>query len=404
MKILFLHRNFPGQFKYLAMELAQDVNNEVCFITNNNTTRTTARIRKIVYKLKRKVPKDCHRYLRFYEDAIIHGQAVAEVLIQMKTQGYKPDIIYGHTWGCTLFVKDIFPDVPLVCYFEWFYNPEGADVGFNGEYVGVDTRAKLQCKNSHLLLDLLNCDFGISPTEWQKAQFPKEFQNKIEVLHEGIDTNICCPKDNAIFEFNGKRFTKEDEILTYATRGMEEYRGFPEFMKTVEQLQKIRPNMQVIIGGEDRVCYGCHLKNDTFKQKMLRELDLDLSRIHFVGNLPYAEYIKLLQVSRCHVYLTYPFVLSWSLLEAMATGCCIVASDTAPVKEVIQNNFNGILVDFYDIDLLVKNVNLILNNPENFSNIRTSARKTINEKFELKNLLNKQIEFLYNCKVLQLYA
>lgn len=179
-----------------------------------------------------------------------------------------------------------------------------------------------------------------------------------------------------------------------------EYRGFPEFMKTVEQLQKIRPNMQVIIGGEDRVCYGCHLKNDTFKQKMLRELDLDLSRIHFVGNLPYAEYIKLLQVSRCHVYLTYPFVLSWSLLEAMAIGCCIVASDTAPVKEVIQNNFNGILVDFYDIDLLVKNVNLILNNPENYSNIRTSARKTINKKFELKNLLNKQIEFLYNCKVL----
>ena len=179
-----------------------------------------------------------------------------------------------------------------------------------------------------------------------------------------------------------------------------EYRGFPEFMKTVEQLQKIRPNMQVIIGGEDRVCYGCHLKNDTFKQKMLRELDLDLSRIHFVGNLPYAEYIKLLQVSRCHVYLTYPFVLSWSLLGAMAIGCCIVASDTATVKEVIQNNFNGILVDFYDIDLLVKNVNLILNNPENYSNIRTSARKTINEKFELKNLLNKQIEFLYNCKVL----
>ena len=399
MKILFLHRNYPGQFKYLAMELAQDVNNEVCFITNNNTTRTTARIRKIVYKLKRKVPKDCHRYLRFYEDAIIHGQAVAEVLIQMKTQGYKPDIIYGHTWGCTLFVKDIFPDVPLVCYFEWFYNPEGADVGFNEEYVGVDTRAKLQCKNSHLLLDLLNCDFGISPTEWQKSQFPKEFQNKIKVLHEGIDTNICCPKDNTIFEFKGKRFTKEDEILTYATRGMEEYRGFPEFMKTVEQLQKIRPNMQVIIGGEDRVCYGCHLKNDTFKQKMLRELDLDLSRIHFVGNLPYAEYIKLLQVSRCHVYLTYPFVLSWSLLEAMATGCCIVASDTAPVKEVIQDSFNGILTDFYDIDLLTQKINSVLEEPEKYSNIRISARETIKEKYELQKLLKEQIDFFNSCKI-----
>ena len=399
MKILFLHRNFPGQFKYLAMELAQDVNNEVYFITNNNTTRTTARIRKIVYKLKRKVPKDCHRYLRFYEDAIIHGQAVAEVLIQMKTQGYKPDIIYGHTWGCTLFVKDIFPDVPLVCYFEWFYNPEGADVGFNGEYVGVDTRAKLQCKNSHLLLDLLNCDFGISPTEWQKSQFPKEFQNKIKVLHEGIDTNICCPKDNAIFEFNGKQFTKEDEILTYATRGMEEYRGFPEFMKTVEQLQKIRPNMQVIIGGEDRVCYGCHLKNDTFKQKMLRELDLDLSRIHFVGNLPYAEYIKLLQVSRCHVYLTYPFVLSWSLLEAMSVGCCIVASDTAPVKELIQDSFNGILTVFYNIDLLARKINSVLEEPEKYSNIRISARETIKEKYKLQKLLKEQIDFLNSCKI-----
>lgn len=399
MKILFLHRNFPGQFKYLAMELAQDVNNEVCFITNNNTTRTTARIRKIVYKLKRKVPKDCHRYLRFYEEAIIHGQSVAEVLIQMKNQGYKPDLIYGHTWGCTLFVKDIFPDVPLICYFEWFYNAEGADVGFDGKTVDIDTRAKLQCKNSHLLLDLLNCDYGISPTQWQKSQFPKEFQNKIKVLHEGIDTNICCPKDNAIFEFNGKQFTKEDEILTYATRGMEEYRGFPEFMKTVEQLQKIRPNMQVIIGGEDRVCYGCHLKNDTFKQKMLRELDLDLSRIHFVGNLPYAEYIKLLQVSRCHVYLTYPFVLSWSLLEAMSVGCCIVASDTAPVKELIQDSFNGILTDFYNIDLLARKINSVLEEPEKYSNIRISARETIKEKYKLQKLLKEHIDFLNSCKI-----
>lgn len=187
--------------------------------------------------------------------------------------------------------------------------------------------------------------------------------------------------------------------MTYATRGMEEYRGFPEFMKTVEQLQKIRPNMQVIIGGEDRVCYGCHLKNDTFKQKMLRELDLDLSRIHFVGNLPYAEYIKLLQVSRCHVYLTYPFVLSWSLLEAMATGCCIVASDTAPVKELIQDSFNGILTDFYNIDLLTQKINSVLEEPEKYSNIRISARETIKEKYELQKLLNEQIDFLNSCKI-----
>ena len=180
---------------------------------------------------------------------------------------------------------------------------------------------------------------------------------------------------------------------------MEEYRGFPEFMKAVEKLQKTRPHLQVIIGGEDRVCYGRRLINDTFKQKMLRELDLDLSRIHFVGNLSYPEYIKLLQISRCHVYLTYPFVLSWSLLEAMSVGCCVVASDTAPVKEVIQDSFNGILTDFYNIDLLAQKINSVLEEPEKYSNIRLSARKTIKEKYELQKLLKEQIDFLNSCKI-----
>lgn len=155
----------------------------------------------------------------------------------------------------------------------------------------------------------------------------------------------------------------------------------------------------MIIGVEDRVCYGCHLKNDTFKQKMLRELDLDLSKIHFVGNLPYPEYIKLLQVSRCHVYLTYPFVLSWSLLDAMSVGCCVVASDTAPVKEVIQDGFNGILTDFYNIDSMVLKINSVLNEPEKFSNLRISARETIKEKYKLQKLLKEQIDFLNSCKI-----
>ena len=175
--------------------------------------------------------------------------------------------------------------------------------------------------------------------------------------------------------------------------------AFPT-LHSVEKLQKIRPNLQVIIGGEDRVCYGQHLRNDTFKQKMLRELDLDLSKIHFVGNLPYPEYIKLLQVSRCHVYLTYPFVLSWSLLDAMSVGCCVVASDTAPVKEVIQDGFNGILTDFYNIDLLAQKINSVLEEPEKFSNLRISARKTIEDKYELKNLLKQQIGLLNCCKTL----
>lgn len=394
MNILFLHRNFPGQFKFLLMELAKDPNNNIVFLTNNTETNTIPRVNKIIYKLKRMVPNNCHKYLRFYEDTIIHAQSAAEVLIQLKSSGYKPDVIYAHTWGPELFVKEIFKDVPLVCYFEWYYNADGADVGFNEKSVGIDMRAKLQCKNSHLLADLLNCDYGISPTEWQKSQFPKIFHDKITILHEGVDTELCIPNENVEFKINNKIFTRKDEILTYATRGMEEYRGFPEFMKTVEKLQKIRPEMQVIIGGEDRVCYGAHLKGLTFKQKMLNELDLDLSRIHFVGNLPYSEYIKLLQVSKCHVYLTYPFVLSWSLLEAMSVGCCILGSKTAPVEEVIKHNYNGILTDFYDIEKMVEEILKIFTDYSAYTTIRNNARETIKSYYDKNILVKQQIELL----------
>lgn len=398
MKILFLHRNFPGQFKFLAEELAKDTNNQVIFITNNDTIKSYSGIKKITYKLKRLVPINCHNYLRFYEESVNHGQAAAQVMLKLKKEGFIPDVIYGHSWGASLFVKEVFPDVPYIAYLEWFYNAEGADVGFNGEPVTIDTKARLKCKNSHILQDLINCDIGISPTQWQKSQFPKEFQYKIKVIHEGVDTNICKPDNNAQLYIKDKNIilTKNDEVLTYATRGMEEYRGFPEFMKAASVLQKIRPNLHVVIGGEDRVCYGKHLINDTFKNKMLRELPFDMSRLHFVGNLPYDEYIKLLQVSTVHTYLTYPFVLSWSLLEAMSVGCCILASKTAPVEEVIKHNYNGILTDFYDIAKMVEEIIKIFTNYDAYTDIRNNARETIKKFYNKETLVKKQIEILNN--------
>lgn len=396
MKILFLHRNFPAQFKFLASEIAKDTKNEVVFVTNNDTTRSFGRIKKYTYKLKRKIPDDCHRYLRFYEESIIHGQSAAEVLIQLKMQGFQPDVIVGHSWGAPLFVKQIFPDVPYVAYLEWYYNPVNSDVDFGGKVLDVDEQALLMCKNSHILQDLVNCDYGITPTNWQKSQFPKEFRDKINVLHDGIDIDLCKPDENVEFKIPNTNLVlhKNDEILTYATRGMEEYRGFPEFMKAVSILQKQRPNMIVLVGGEDKVCYGRKLYNDTFKQKMLRELDLDLNRLHFVGPLMYKDYVKLLQVSTAHVYLTYPFVLSWSFLEAMASGCCIIASDTAPVKEVMQDGYNGILTDFFDVNALTDKINMVLNDRDKYKHITDTVRLTIAEKYNLKQCLPRQIEFL----------
>ena len=396
MRVLFLHRNFPAQFKFLASELAKDKNNEVVFVTNNTDTRSFNGIKKYTYKLKRKVPDDCHRYLRFYEESIIHGQSAAEVLISLQLQGFKPDVIFGHSWGSSMFVKEIFPDVPYIAHIEWYYNPVGSDVDFGGKVLNVDERASLKCKNSHILQDLVSCDYGISPTQWQKSQVPKEFQDKITVIHEGIDTSFCKPDENVKFKIPNTDIvlTRNDEVLTYATRGMEEYRGFPEFMKAASILQKQRPNLRVLIAGEDRVCYGRHLKDDTFKKKMLRELDFDESRLHFTGSMMYKDYLKLLQVSTAHVYLTYPFVLSWSFLEAMAAGCCIIASDTPPVKEVMKDNYNGILTDFFDVDALVEKVNDVLENREKYNFIRENARKTVVENYDLKMLLAKEMDFL----------
>lgn len=396
MKFLFLHRNFPAQFKHLALALAKDKKNEVVFVTNNTETKSFGGIKKYSYKLKRKVPNNCHRYLRFYEESIIHGQSAAEVMISLKQQGFVPDVIFGHSWGSSLFVKEVFPDVPYVAHIEWYYNPENSDVDFGGKVLDIDERASLKTKNSHILQDLVSCDWGISPTLWQKSQVPEVFRDKIKVIHEGIDTDFCKPDENVEFKVPNTDIilTRKDEVLTYATRGMEEYRGFPEFMKAASILMKQRPNLQVLVGGEDRVCYGKHLKDDTFKKKMLRELEFDESRLHFVGGLPYNEYVKLLQVSSAHVYLTYPFVLSWSFLEAMAAGCLIVASDTAPVTEVMQDKYSGLLVDFFNVDEIVEKVNEFLDHKDKYVLLRENAREKVVKNYDLKMLLPKQIEFL----------
>lgn len=400
MNILFLHRNFPAQFRHIAAALANDPNNKVVFITNNETLQLP-NIHKVFYKPKREVPKNCHRYLRFYEESIIHAQATAEAALALKEQGFKPDVIYGHTWGQTMFMKDVFPDVPLLCYFEWFYNAQGGDMGFDGKVLNIDELAKLRCKNSHLLVDLYTCDAGMCPTKFQMNQFPDEFKHKIKVLHDGVDTDFCVPNPDAKFLIKDKNIelSAKDEIVTYATRGMEEYRGFPQFMRAAEKLLKKRPNLQIVIGGEDRVCYGPQLLGTTYKEMMLKQLDLDMSRMHFVGGLPFNEYVNLLQITSAHAYLTYPFVLSWSLLDAMSCGCPIVASNTPPVLEFMQDNHNGVLFDFFNIDEQVEKIEYALNNKDKMQGLRHNARKTILDKYALKDLLPKHVEYVKQLKL-----
>lgn len=394
MKILFLHRNYPSQFKMPAIALSCDPRNSVMFITNDKTTELTG-ITKYVYDIPKQSSSSQSRF-SFFEKDILHGKAAADVAMKLKQQGIIPDIIVGHSWGTSLFIKDVFPDVPFICYFEWFNSTINSILDFDGSTPSIEEKELTKLNNSRVLADLCSCDAGLTPTNWQKSQFPKEFQDKIKVIYDGIDTNLCKPDKDAIFTIKEKNIelTSQDEVITYATRGHEPVRGFPQFMEAVEKLLKKRPNAHIVIAGSDINAYSKSLNEGTYKELMLGKFDIDLNRVHFVDHLPYKEYLKLLQISSVHVYLTYPFVLSWSFMEAMSVGCCIVGSKTPPVQEVMEDNKNGLLVDFFDVDALVNKVEYALENKDEMQIIRNNARQTIIDKYSIEVCLPEQIKFI----------
>ena len=400
MKILFLHSNFPAQFRHLAEVLAKDNHNRVLFGTASKEGQIPG-VYKFIYNTSRKPHHETHHYIKPLENAVLQGQAVYRALDKLKKDGFTPDVIYGHSgWGPTLFIKDIFPQAKLLCYFEWFYRDKGSDVGFDpAEPVTADDRLRIRIKNTPILTDLYSCDAGLCPTLWQRNQFPKEYHNKLNVLHDGIDTQYFSPQKGKklILPSIGLDLSDVKEIVTYVSRGMEPYRGFPQFMESVSLLQKRRKNCHVVVVGEDRVAYGRSLPDGkTFKQLMLETLDLDLSRLHFTGRLSYPQYLQVLRASSAHVYLTRPFVLSWSMLEAMSTGCLIIASNTPPVTEVINDSVNGILVDFFSPQDIVEKLENVLDNPDEMEALRMNARKTIIEKYRLDDLLPKHLEWIRN--------
>lgn len=366
MRVLIIHQNFPGQFRHVAREWAQRPGWQVIGIGRETAPGMPGvpGLQLLRYKLHRDVRTDQHPYLRRMEDAVLHGQAVVRVLQRLKREGFVPDAILAHPgWGETLYAKDVFPQARLVHYCEWFYNVpplEGldsidrgtwpyADIGFDPEFpVTLDDLARIRTSNALHLLNLENCDAAISPTEWQKSQHPVAYQDKIVVAHEGIDTENLGLDAKAVFKLpNGTVLKAGDPVITYVARNLEPYRGFHTFMRALPAIQAEHKQCHTVIVGGDGVSYGRSPRDaKNWREFMLNEVgsQLDPTRTHFVGKLPYADYKRLLQVSAVHVYLTYPFVLSWSMLEAMASGCVVVATDTAPVREALQHGENGWLV------------------------------------------------------------
>jgi glycosyltransferase involved in cell wall biosynthesis len=397
MRFLFLHNNFPAQYRHIVSALAADPSNQVVFATQREDG-AMANVRKALFKPSRTAHASTHHYVQSLEGAVLNGQAVYRLCDSLKKAGFVPDVICGHSgWGPTLYVQEAFPAARLTCYFEWFYRPHKSDADFlTHGAMTTDQACQIRTRNSPILLDLAGCDAGICPTMFQRDQFPEAFRSKLTVLHDGIDTEFFKPAPAAKLQLPNLDLSQAAEIVTYVARGMEPYRGFPEFMRAAALLLQRRPGLHAVVVGADRVAYGKPLpQGQSYKQLLQAELSgYDLSRLHFTGLLPYGSYLRVLQASAAHVYLTVPFVLSWSMLEAMSTGCLIVGSDTAPVREVVTDGENGLLVDFFSPEAIAARVADALDNPAEMVKIRAAARATILERYALRDLLPKHLNLI----------
>lgn len=342
MNVLFIHQNFPGQFIHLSAELARNQMNRIVALgMNDRPVPRDVELRR--YSLLRPAAVETHPLLRDQESHVLRAEACAAAALKLKQEGFVPDIIIAHPgWGEALFIKDVFPAAKLLIYCEYYYALEGQDVGFDPDEPPLDfqKKARLRLKNATNLLSLQIADAAISPTHWQKSTYPKWAQEKISVIHDGIDTERLQFNPNAklTLEKAGKQidFSPGDEVLAYVSRNLEPTRGFHQLMRSLPRILLERPGAHVIIVGGDEVSYGYPAPSGmSWKEHMLQEVggQLDLSRVHFLGKIPYSHYLALLSIARVHAYWTTPFVLSWSFLESCFSGAHIVASATPPVQE-----------------------------------------------------------------------
>lgn len=392
MNVLFIHQNFPGQFRHLAPALAA-TGHRVDALAMHRRPPPRG-VTQHAYGLTRKPGKDVHPLLREAEAKVMRAEACAAAMLQLAKAGYRPDLVICNPgWGEALFVKDVFPSARLVSLLEFFHGTPDGDFGFDPEFgaASIEGRMKLRLKNMALVEALLAMDRGVAPTRWQASRLPAEYRERVDVIFDGIDTGHVRPDAEARFTHPEVPvpLAAGDPVVTFVNRNLEPYRGYHVFMRALPEIQRRLPDARVLLVGADGVSYGATApKGTTWKQRFLDEVAgrLDLARVHFLGQLPYGDYLKLLQVSAAHVYLTYPFVLSWSCLEAMSAGCHVVASRTAPVLDFIEDGVNGTLVDFFDTGALAAAVEQAVRERPAHAALRAAARRTVVERCDLQNV------------------
>ena len=382
MRFLFVHQNFPGQFLHIVRHLVAAGQHEIVFITENNDNNING-VRKVPYVKPQPAAAEAHIAARELDGAVRRADAVGRTAANLKLLGYEPDIVIGHHgWGEMLNLHDVWPTVPMLGYMEFYYQSIGIDVGFDPEFpTGTDDFPRIRAKNAinHIALNLDG--EGQSPTAWQISTYPEWARKRINLIWEGVNLDVCKPNPavrRAPLTIGGMTIEPSDKLVTYVSRDLEPYRGFPLMMRAIPHLLRYRNNIKIVMVGGDGVSYGnAPAQGGTWREVMLREIGggIDLSRVVFPGRIPYETYLPLLQRSDAHIYLTYPFVASWSLREALAIGCAIVGSDSQPVREFITHGENGLLASFFDPQRLANAALELIENTDLSRRLRHNARR-----------------------------
>lgn len=393
MRYLFIHQNFPGQYLHLLRDLAQDKSNEMVFISEANPNAIEG-VRRVLYQPPKPDQEKVHPVARDFDLAARRAEIVAGMANNLKRLGFTPDIVLGHHgWGELLDIRDVFPDAPVLGYFEFYYAIDGQDVDYDPEFpIASDRFPRIRAMNVINHLALTMNQHGQTPTHWQLTRYPDWAQRQIRVIREGARLDVCKPnpelrrEDFAIGDFH---VAPGEKLITYVARNLEPYRGFHTMMRALPELMAARADLKVVMVGGDDVSYGARLNEGTWRELLQKELagKYDASRLLLPGQVPYDTYLRLLQRSDTHVYLTYPFVASWSLREAMACGCAIVASDVESVGEFVSHGRNGLLVPGLDAGAIARAVLELLEDDKLNRKLRKGARQYAERHLDMTDYL-----------------
>jgi glycosyltransferase involved in cell wall biosynthesis len=380
LKYLFVHQNFPGQYLHIVRHLVASQQHDVVFISEPNSNRIPG-VRTVPYAKPRPAAAEAHIAARELDGAVRRAEAVARTAANLKQLGFEPDVIIGHHgWGELLNIRDVWPDVPLVGYLEFYYRIDGVDVGFDPEFpTPTWDHPRIRAKNAVNLLALNLGACAQTPTRWQLSTYPAWARPLITLLPEGANLDVCRPNPQARrrnLKIGETTIRPSEKLVTYVARDLEPYRGFHVMMRALPHLLRARKDVRVVLVGADGVSYGIPPAEGTWREKLLAELGdaIDPARVLFPGRLDYTAYLALLQRSDAHVYLSYPFVASWSLREALATGCVVIGSDTPTVAEFVTHDRNGLLVPFLDPRAVADAVIRVLEDAPLARRLREGAR------------------------------